>query len=270
MLAAPTVPTSALKHSNGVGVGRPTVDDEDGIYSFDGTYTSRARTADTGAPVRLSTAQQVYYDSLLAQFRLHQATLRCSPPIDALGALDKRPITFPTGSKEARDLWESTILQQDPHPVQVASMDKETILELVSFLSRKLLHLLQGTSTVVQSRVGAWIWSVLGKCPELGAMNSDEVSEMRQLARKAGSGLVRRKGSTVSEGSISEDARGTGSHQEIKVDPSIYGQSSEENGESEDAGLASKTMVLDMIVTVVGEVYGQRDLLEMRPIWTAI
>ena len=269
MLAAPVVANLSVKEPNGVSVEEPTEDVKDGIYSFDGTYTSRARIADTPTAVGFSIAQSHYYDSLLAQFLLHQATLRCSPPMTALDALDKRPITFPAGSKEARELWEDIILAQDPHPVQIASMDAATVLELVRFLSRKLLHLLQSTSAAMQSRVGAWVWSILGKCPELGAMDSDEVSEMRELARKAGSGLLIKKGSTASEGSILEEAECTGSRQETEGVADSYRGKSDRSGETEAAEFVAKTMVLDMIVTVVGEVYGQRDLLETRPIWTS-
>jgi hypothetical protein len=196
---------------------------------------------------QLCAAQIRYYDSLLAQFRLLQATLRCTPPLEAVKAMGKeRLISLPRENEKARMAWERHIREAEPAMVQMASVDGETGWELVELVG-ELLEKSMDRDEEVLRRLGAWVWAVLGKCPERGMCGAEEVAELRALARKAVELLEERGGIG--------DGRQT------------HARSDGEDGMSRGKALVMRDAVLDMIITVVGEVYGQRDLLESRRIW---
>ena len=140
---------------------------------------------------------------------------------------------------------------------------------------------------------------MLGKCPERGLLGSDEISALRQFAQKAieaRSWLVRRSTArgTMWENSIdredSENESGVEEEEHISsaiasararldvsdlvhVEDSMKSSIEIEESGSHDAEnqaqspLQESMVVVDMIVTVVGELYGQRDLLELRQTW---
>lgn len=128
--------------------------------------------------------------------------------------------------------------------VQIASMDMDSTWELI-----KMLNELLSDGEDNWQRLGAWAWAALGKCPELGMCVSEEVSELRALARRAIELLDGRDAEIgQNEGHIAGTTSRFGAGQLVTVN-------------------ATREMALDMIVTIVGEVYGQRDLLEQRRIW---
>jgi hypothetical protein len=228
---------------------------ENGGYWSDGAYMAKANTSTTISATRLLQTQIQYYDTLLAQFRLLQATLRCTPPLHTVQNLPKsRPISFPSETRKAALQWTEHILESEPTMVQVACMDMDSVWELV-----KLLNSMLSKGQAKAHTLGPWIWAALGKCPDLGLMVSDEVSELRSLARTAAS---------ILDGEL-------GAAEQLEDDPDAQALRSEGQGEilmssKEFGGLHnSSAIVLDMVVTVVGEIYGQRDLLEQRMIWTS-
>ena len=238
---------------------------EHGRY-VDGVYSAAATAANGVCAV--PPAQARYYDTLLAQFRVVQATLRCLPPLEAVQALgDTRPISFPSGSITARRAWERHVLGNNPHPVQMSCMDIESIFGLVGLL-RKLLRQLPTYSEKVRKRIGAWVWASIGKFPDRGELGGDEIARMRELAPTATT--VLQGNDTVDEGSEDdndEEADEIGSTIEAAMRTEMMDDSSLKQEEIESE-MDSTRVILDMILTVVGEVYGQRDLLELRPKWT--
>lgn len=167
------------------------------------------------------------------------------------------------------------MLAKDPHPVQLACMDTDTVVELVRFIGINLWRFLRFRDPVRLTRVGAWIWALLGKCRERGELSSEEIGELRDLAQNAlrmqrggqgGMALVVVEDESEDERRHADDTPGK--------DPT--GTAKETGGEMTqadklDEGEVNKQKLLrttiDMIVTVVGEVYGQRDLLDLRLKW---
>lgn len=84
------------------------------------------------------------------------------------------------------------------------------------------------------------MWAVLGRCPDRGMCVSEDIGELRVLARQAMELL-----------------------EEIGGERAAGDQDEAEEGKLWGTG----EMVFDMIITIVGEVYGQRDLLEQRQVW---
>lgn len=234
---------------------------EEGGYYFDGAYTGVGK-ASVAGPTTFPPAQQYYYDSLLTQFRLVQATMRCTPPLSSVEELaSSQFISFPASTRKARTQWEAHMRACNPHPVQIACFDAETVLQLVKFLRMKLNHFLVDKDESLTGRIGAWAWAILGKCRDRGELSSDDIGELRALARRALQILQKTADGVIEDPSSSENGE---SHEgEMKGPDEIR---IVEGVGSSDLDSLTK-MTLDMIITIVGEVYGQRDLLELRTNW---
>lgn len=80
--------------------------------------------------------------------------------------------------------------------------------------------------------------------------HSEEVSDLRALARTAAALL----NIEDIEGDHGDEVQvGSGDHSS--------------GGSHGDVNRASSETALDMIITIIGEIYGQRDLLEQRRVW---
>jgi regulator of vacuolar morphogenesis len=258
--------------------GQPTGAKEGGYY-HDGAYTATMNnvTAPVDCARTLPPAQKHYYGSLLAQFRLTRATVRYSPPLSAVEALrSDQFISFPEHTEKVYAQWRGQLLSRDPSPVQLACMDTDTILELVRFLGVHLEEMLQQRTLVNIRRLGAWVWAILGRCKDRGELLSEEIGDLRHLAQLAlriqNDGLGA-SAARESKDSIEEEAANVGG------DSAKSGVARFPVGEDDVESVAQSDLIeaswqemlsttLDMIVTVVGEVYGQRDLLDLRAKWT--
>ncbi|KIW91043.1 uncharacterized protein Z519_07937 [Cladophialophora bantiana CBS 173.52] len=257
---------------------------EGGGYYYDGAYTANHQIVTTlEAEPLLPPAQIEYYSSLLAQFRLVRATLRCHPPLPAVEAL--RPsqfISFPENTRKVRAQWESHMLSTDPHPVQVACMDTQTVAELVKFLSVKLEKMLRTRDFARVARIGAWAWAILGKCRDREESSNEEVGDIRELAQAALRVQEMSKDGHSTEGEdqdqdeerdngIPGEEQDTGANDIPEKRPNLEGTDEEAEPVESDGHLSRQecvNVILDMIVTIAGEVYGQRDLLDLRSRWT--
>lgn len=191
---------------------------------------------------------------------------------------------------------------------------------MVKLLKNLLAVTVRSRSRERINRLGLWIWSVLGKCSEAGQLGSEEVSELRELGKRAVGllvGIRDRSGENYGhqdndgEEVVEEEAnvgragdsaavkgttrsattdKGAPPHPELEMSdlelakvllakqlnedlrPVENGRLSEmgnlqEDDETEISVDKQIRGMLDMIITIIGELYGQRDLLEFRDIW---
>jgi len=273
---------------------------EGGCWDEDGTYTAKPIVYNNCSASSLPKAQRQYYESLLTHFTLVAATMRCVPPLSAVEKLTSSlPISFPVESKNARMTWGQCLLNYDPNPVQIACMDESSIFELVRLITTKMRGLFQNNQDDTAKRTGAWLWAVLGKCPDRGELGSEEISDLRRLAQKAidvRDWLLRIQNLTASYVESSEEEQEKEEEQTEMTEDDGFGdaidaakrrlaQKHEVSSQLEDtqqsegnngvgalpkvhAARQGKLAVLDMVLTVVGEVYGQRDLLDLRTPWS--
>lgn len=130
--------------------------------------------------------QSSYYDLLRHRFLLLRSTLRCSPPADAIAALGHdRPITLPYHIKEARTSWRWILFTADPHVVQLACMDMDSVIGVLKIVGQVMSESLRSEEVTLVRRIGAWAWGLLGKCREIGQLSSEEVAELRILGKRA-------------------------------------------------------------------------------------
>jgi regulator of vacuolar morphogenesis len=304
--------------------------DEAGGYYEDGAFiaapesTSRLSASTSAAP----DAQEAYYISLTSRFRELHTQLQHVPPLSAVEALTSdHPISLPPESAKAKQLWRFLLQSQEPQMAQLACMDMESVLEVVKLIKSLLAGTMRSRSQERIQRLGAWIWGVLGRCSEAGQLGSEEISELRELGKRAVGllvGIRDRSGKTYGqeeddqeEVEYREDVATTESPdpqaeptaggkiaQHDSAEPDLSAGTSSESKELEDAKAALQQqlsveyelspsdeleegqveeeggnetvkltidkqvrVILDMVITVVGDLYGQRDLLEFRDIW---
>ncbi|KAJ5582342.1 hypothetical protein N7535_000962 [Penicillium sp. DV-2018c] len=269
--------------------------------------------------------QTSYYNLLRHRFLLLRSTLRCSPPAEAINALDDdHPISLPRNAVSAHKAWRRLLIAVDPQMVQLACMDMASVLEVLEILARMVSDVVRSEDTQRVRRIGAWAWGLLGKCWEVGQLSTQEVGIIRNLGKRAATILqkVQELENRLSEDddwSVTEEEKthisaqaqqestsrdemeamqeapeameahcssmsGTSLEQseleaaKARLQAQLRGDdntvetlaNSDHDGDHEEdyEELTKQTHVLlDMIITVVGEFFGQRDLLEKREVW---
>lgn len=249
----------------------------EGGYWQDGAYTAKPsiKPPDNDAYPQ---AQLRYFEALLARFAILRATLRCTPPLELVEDLrTSQLISFPCDSKQARKQWETYVLQHDPVPAQLACMDEKSVQNLLGLIHRRLYAWFRTRDAVITRRINLWIWSALGKAPGREVLDSDEIAELRELAKRAIAMTERLTQSETTTAHISSshgdahketDEVDSDSDDEAKCHCDAQGSFSMSH--EIQAGLEEKLVSLDAIVTIVGEVYGQRDLLQARRCWELV
>ena len=336
-------------------------DSNPGFYAA-GAYTASPpdRTAATGAQADEEDIdpQEAYYSSLLSRFVSLSKSLQTPPPITTA------PILLPSTSATVQPLnsgsnsrWR-TILNTKPSMLLLHQLSQEAVLQGLRMLQKRLTI----QNLVERDSLGLWAWGLLGRCRDVGEMDSEGIGVVRELGKKAiwvlrgmqagdpqGADYGEDEGeddsgAVVEEGNEEASEAGDGSdpimHDGLDaVEPSgTAAAANDAIGSSADAassGLASETQVtdqleaakaqmlaslppelippntgglddtvlssvasapepssndlhntpsnpdpeeageqmmkiyatLDMIITIVGECYGQRDLLEGRIVW---
>lgn len=312
-------------------------------------------------------AQNSYNNLLRHRFLLLRSTLKCSPPASAINTLDNdHPISLPRKAGSAHKTWRRLLVTVEPRMVQLASMDMDSVLEVLEILARMMSDVVRGDDTQRVRRIGAWAWGLLGRCREVGQLSTREVGVIRNLGKRAAT-ILRKVQELENEdyeeeadysvagpakdktqqGDLVEDEKDTkaeaqqrstvqneeATKQETQPEPTFQGEENkekaqreppvpneagskqaklpetdalsleesdleaakarlrarlqndslqtnsdsvetpgsweeEEEEEEEDDDWSIQThAVLDMIIMVVGEFFGQRDLLEEREIW---
>ncbi|TKA71519.1 hypothetical protein B0A55_06118 [Friedmanniomyces simplex] len=266
---APYLDEAEELYSSGVGDGRG--------YFEDGAYVGRPIIGPT-MPESARTMiepQEAYTRALKQRFLETRERMHVMPDSAALATLDeKHPTAFIEGNNKAYASWLRLLQTSMPHPVQVQSMDIGSVGRLLELIMKLFLvreqHLAKTTSV--------WIWSLLARLDEVGTMSNDEVYAIREFGKKAV--LVQLSlhdpAAAAQLEEVSRDSEGVpvstngavaknetyGDEPAPEVDQSLPKMS------DTDSSAAENTLVaLDMIITIIGEVFGQRDLLEFRRPW---
>lgn len=68
---------------------------------------------------------------------------------------------------------------------QIACMDMDSVLGVLTILTRSLSEAVRSEDGVRVRRLGAWAWGLLGRCREVGEMGSEAVGDIRELGKRA-------------------------------------------------------------------------------------
>ncbi|KAL3468457.1 hypothetical protein BJX64DRAFT_273429 [Aspergillus heterothallicus] len=175
-----------IQHEPKITDGKPTSIKRplEGVYS-DGVYVGLTLSKPT-VKEGLSEAQASYYNLLHHRFLLVRSILKCTPPPEAISALDdSHPISFPRHSKNAQREWRRLLLIVDPQMVQLACMDMDTVLGVMIIAGRLMSENVRSGDATLVRRIAAWVWGLLGKCRESGQLGAQEIGDIRELGKRA-------------------------------------------------------------------------------------
>ncbi|EMC97879.1 hypothetical protein BAUCODRAFT_406566 [Baudoinia panamericana UAMH 10762] len=252
------------------------VDDSRG-YVSGGAYIGRAMpaAADQLHEIELKDPQTYYAKGLKRRFLEQRRQMHLAPGLAALEELnDKHPISLPSGSNKAYAEWGRLLKTTAPLAVQVRSMEQATVRRLLELTDR--LYLLRGKD--IDTVTSTWIWSLLARLDDVGTMDNDEVCAIRDLGKKA---VLVQLSFRDSAAAKQLDDLGARSSPEAFNPAEVSLEDEEDDATNGTPTTPSNTAIgipakrqntlatLDMIITVVGDVFGQRDLLEFRQKWEA-
>lgn len=131
---------------------------------------------------------QAYFNSLITSFHRLRKNLHTSPPLDLvhqnLPATTHSPHVGLFGpSSRTFSIWTTRLLTTDPHPLQIASMDKGSVFRLLRVVLAGGKFLKSGVE--ISERTSRWVWALLARLPDRGELDHVEVGHVRELGKRA-------------------------------------------------------------------------------------
>ena len=250
-------------------------------YLHEGTYIGRPSIGPTLPESAKKTIdpQEAFTDALKKRFLAQREQMHVGPSKTALASLDeKHPTSCSSSNNKAYAEWTRLLKTTAPLPVQIRSMDQDTIFALLAMVQRMYLSRGKDLAKVTS----AWIWSLLARLDDVGTMDNDQVFELRELGKKAVlvqlSFIDAAAAQQLEAIGADEKAKAAGSSEITLTEEDLdhhndTAPTSTDNIDGEPAvervsqARQNTLATLDMIITVIGEAFGQRDLLEFRRTW---
>ena len=229
--------------------------------------------------------QEAFTQALKRRFVKQRLEMHRDPEQHAVTALDhNHPISFPELSKKARLEGRRLLTETVPLPAQIQAMQQSEVFRLLDLIHTDLLL----RENDISATTSAWAWSLLARLNEVGTMNNDEVWAIRELGRKAVLVQLSFSDSAAAKQleSVSATER-TGPESATNLPTPLADEQDAQNAHTAALSVTSSEVniasvkstsdasqrrqntiaTLDMIITLAGEVFGQRDLLEFRQPW---
>lgn len=222
-------------------------------------------------------AKDAYTEVLKRRFSAMRARLRTEPLVGETEPQPdtRKPVPQPNGGKKAYEECVEMVQNMPPSPAQLQALDQEDTLSMLELIQK---HCFKRGETLRPS-TSAWIWALLAKLDDVGTMNNDEVFVLRDLGKRAlviqisfNDAAMAAQLEEISrvEAACESDEANTSQHEGQDTETTAAG-----TAKTDTAGSSVTQMLdpentlatLDMIVTIVGEFFGQRDLLESRKSW---
>ncbi|GAM89299.1 hypothetical protein ANO11243_073360 [Dothideomycetidae sp. 11243] len=246
--------------------GRETSFDAEMVIYDDGACIARPRTDDEVKINAVSAAQEAYYKALKGRFARHRAMMR-------------REIQAGSDSSDTEQQCTTRLeALESPDVAIIARLGLSAALRLIVMLDEQLDACLLKSNSLPPV-LGRWTWALLGTLADVGELSSPEVGVVRDLAKRAAWGMnwlrmVESNGQDVLEAARrralglldDSDEAESGDRDVDDASEAIHSHSAPEDT-VKSVDTATMTM-LHLIVTVVGEFYGQRDLLDSRLPWS--
>ncbi|KAI7197023.1 hypothetical protein D0869_03987 [Hortaea werneckii] len=270
ILTAPQATDNAELYESGLGDTRG--------HLADGTFIARQPIGPSIPDTAEAAidAQEFYTQVLRQRFLKQREEMHRPPNQGAIASLDDdHPITCPAHIPKARAEWTRLLTSTSPQTAQIKAMDRDTVYSILSIIQET--HLKRGTE--IATCTGAWIWALISRLHDVGTMDNDQVSSLRELGKKAVLVQLSFKDSDAAqqlEAVGADEKKQASNEKNSKFDDGSEKPASSSNdndveeGHPEvDVNSARETTLatLDMIINIVGDVFGQRDLLEFRHRW---
>jgi hypothetical protein len=165
------------------------------------------------------------------------------------------PLDLPSGSQAAYESFSKLVQSQKSSVGRLAATSLPTIYHLLR-ISSKLLR----SRRLPISHLGPWIWALLARVPPIDEMTNDDVSVLRTLGKLAvqtGTASLSKRGKQASDGNHSDDSSGYDEFLRRRRNTSSPLAGNEESLEE------TLRTTVEMIVVVVSERFGQKDMMMM-------
>lgn len=222
------------------------------------------------------TAMEAYTELLKRRFEAARAKLWDPPVRDRIQiqAANSVGIPRPDGSQRASDECVELMRKSAPMPAQLCAMAQDDVLGMLELIQK---HFFKRGETLGH-HVSTWIWSLLARLDIVGTMDNDEVFVLRDLGKRAlviqisfNNAAMAAQLEDLSRAELASNHDITRSPQHEGQPPSAAtaGASTDNTGPivTQKSDPENTLATLDMIVTIVGEFFGQRDLLDSRRSW---
>ena len=216
-----------------------------------------------------SDPREAFTSALKKRFSNQRHQLHLPPSSKAVAALEKKhPITLSRKNENDTAKWLEILASTPPVPAQVRSLDQDCVFTLLELIQNNYLQRQKDVNLITS----AWIWSLLARLDEVGTMDNDQVYPIRAFGKKAVLVQVSFRSSEAAtqleELANAEAGASKVQSQEVFKDSAqinVDGSGIEVNKQGADRENTLAT--LDTILVIVGDVFGQRDLLEFRQPW---
>lgn len=263
---AKTVPNLLVAKSAPVNQSEDIYSDYPQGYYADGAYTAapipvtNGHTRESEEDESDEDPQEAYYTSLRARFAALSSLLETPPPSDIdLSSASQTAQRLSLGTKPA---WRS-VLNTTPTTGILGQLPQESILLGLRMLESRL----EKEQLLKKRSLSLWAWGLLARCRDAGQMVSEDIGILRDLGKKALS-VLRGLRVGMEQGLSNAEEQSETSGPENAPDAAKMNEPDDELPSSDiDEDITRLLATLDMIITVVGEFYGQRDLLAGRIVW---
>lgn len=217
-----------------------------------------------------------FTEALKKRFLSQRHQLHLPPSSKALAALDdQHPISLPKSNRKAEAEWLNILRYTAPAPAQVRSLEQDSVFRLLELLQDHHLNRRKDISSITS----AWIWALLARLDEVRLMNNNQVHDVRAFGKKAVLVLVSKRSEEAAM-QLEELASGEGGRPRAESSEhagdaddtnAVDGDAATESSSASGSANRENTLAtLDAILVIVGDVFGQRDLLEFRQAWEAV
>jgi hypothetical protein len=243
-----------------------TMGDSRGYY-VDDCYIARPVLRPEAPRKSTISAKEAYTEMLKRRFDAMRARLSDEYPVGEteIRTEDNKPVPQPNAGKKAYAECVEMVQNMSPSLAQLQALDQEDTLSMLELIQKRFFN----RGETLSPNASAWIWALLAKLNDVGTMNNDEVFVLRDLGKRAlvisisfnnAAMAAQLEEISRAEAASESDEANTSQHDAAKTD--TVGSSVTQKLDPENTLAA-----LDMIVTIVGEFFGQRDLLDSRRSW---
>jgi hypothetical protein len=188
---------------------------------------------------------------------------------------NNKPVLRPNGGKKAYADCVQHVQKSSPSLSQLQALDQEDTFSMLELIHKSYFK----RGETLGQHTSAWIWALLARLGDVGTMNNDEVFVLRDLGKRALVIQISFNDSAMAAQleELSRAEAASDSSDEVTT-PRHEGSQTAAVADTDKADTAGSSVTpmldpestlatLDMIVTIVGEFFGQRDLLDSRRSW---
>lgn len=208
------------------------------------------------------TPMEAYTAALLTRFdAVHDALTTEMTTGDPTSAQNDAAYHYDANDQKSGEAWLVHLTKETPPVQRLRQMKSDIVLNLLGLIQDTVLSLLD----VLEDHCGAWIMALLARLDGYGQMHMEKLAIIRGFAKEAAL-LQQTFRERAPEAEAVRDAEESAGER-VSSEMTGEGDNVPETTMGATSSMSSTTKalaILDMIIVIIGERFGQRDLLESR------